>query len=100
MNVYTGSDGCDHVIAENAEDAQRVHTETYGEPNDLDSPISWELVSDDKPITISYEDESEMPAGCQSDLAVQIGQMRPRVTLTAKEWVSRSERGLLCSQEW
>jgi hypothetical protein len=84
MKVWQGE--TDTVVAEDLADVREVLVEMYGDSDEVTEMMNdWFVpVPDDKPITI--HNLEDVPTS--------------KLTLTAKEWIAREGRGLLCSTEW
>jgi hypothetical protein len=78
--LHVFSDGTDTVVAASLEDALAVWTEHAGEREDDMDP--FELVPDEKPLTITDADDGTME------------------TKTAGQWADDNGRGFMCSTEW
>jgi hypothetical protein len=84
MKVWQGE--TDTVVAEDLADVRAALAEMYGDSDEVAEMMSdgFVPVPDDRAITI--HNLEDVPGN--------------KLTLTAKEWIAREGRGLLCSTEW
>lgn len=96
--------GIDKVIAESAEEAQRIQLESYGYPEELEGRPLQEIaehegLEGDHPWRVWRS-----PLGLPGDpLEIWVdgpdgGQVQARKL--AAEWIAECGRGFLCSSEW
>lgn len=93
MAIKVWTDGTDTYVAEDVDDIRAIVIELHGSwENWQDS--EWEVVPDDKPITIVDVD------GAFGRKGYKVDGVNNTVTMTAAQWVTSEGRGMLCSTEY
>lgn len=100
------TDGVDTVIAEDAQDANKVWEEHVGDVHDSVSD-PWILIPDDRMLTIGFEDEIKkeyLPDGAtiehlEGDEAAWEG-FPIKITASASAWAESRMDSFLCSTEY
>lgn len=74
---------CDWYVAASPTDAAQAYRDFVGDDPDPDDP--FELLDDDRPLTITSDPDARKPE---------------KVTKTCAEWARSNGRGFLCSTEY
>ncbi len=93
--------GSDHVIAENAEDAEKVWEETTGDSwqlYDADGE-SWEI-DNKKYFNIAYEEQEDRDANSPKSAEKRFEHGNYYAKASREEWIKITGRGWLCSENW
>lgn len=95
--------GSDHVIAESEDDAAKVWEEVTGDSWRPYADDGEEWVADNHEVwTINYEDEDDRASDAPKD--AELGRHENNgyfyAKATQQQWIEKSGRGWLCSENW